>query len=84
MYHDSFDDNQEQVLDSIYQSSIENIRNIGLLNLNGTVKLFKELGRSGQAADILQLYIASQGEDRKAFDLGTFPFADEVKDPNVV
>jgi len=84
MYHDSFEDNQEQVLDAIYQSFLRGVQQISPMNLSGTVTLFKELGRPDQAAEIVRQYIASRGEDRRLFDLGNNPFAGEIRDPDVI
>lgn len=84
MYHDSFDDNQEEVLDAIFQSALEGAPRINPINLSATVGLFKELGRPQQAAEILKHYISVHGEDREIFDLQGYPFAGDVKDPDVV
>jgi hypothetical protein len=84
MYHDSFDDNQEEVLDAIYQAALEGARHVNLINLSGTVSIFKELGRPEQAAEILRHYISIHGEGRELFDLRNYPFASEVKDPDVI
>jgi hypothetical protein len=50
MYHDSFDDNTQDVLDAIYQSFLDDVRSITPLNLSGTVTLFKDLERPDLAA----------------------------------
>jgi hypothetical protein len=84
MYHDSFDDNQEEVLDAMYQSAMEATARINLVNLSSTVGLFKELGRPQQAAEILKHYISIHGKDRELFNLRNYPFASDVRDPDVV
>lgn len=84
MFHDSFDDNQEDVLDAIYRAFRKGVQRISPLNLNGTVALFKALGRPGQATEMINHYVASQSEDRRLFDLRHNLFAGEVTDPDVV
>jgi hypothetical protein len=84
LYHDSFDGNQEEVLDAMYQAALKGARRISPPTLSGTVSLFKELGRPEQAAEIIEHYVESQGEDRKVFDLQNYPFAGDVKDPDVI
>jgi len=84
MFHDSFADNEEQVLNAIYQSFFEGVQHITPINLSGTVSLFKELGRQDQASEIIKHYVASHGEDRKLFDLNNYPFSGDVKDAEVV
>lgn len=83
-YHDSFSDNQQQVLDSIYQSFRKDVLHRTLLDLNGTVRLLKDLGRPEQATEIINDYIVSRGENRKAFDLNTYPFRDKIDEPGVI
>jgi hypothetical protein len=56
-YHDSFDDNQKEVLDGIREAFIKNVQSVSPLNLNSTVGLFKELGRQEEAAELLKSYI---------------------------
>jgi len=84
MFHDSFDDNQAEVLNAIYQSFWDGSLYIDPINLSATVTLFKELGSPERAAEIIRHYIASHEGDRKLFDLGNYPFKGDVKDPDVV
>lgn len=84
LYHDSFASNQDQVLDAIYQSFLKSVQNINPLNLEGTVKLLKELGRPDQAAEIIECYVATHSKDRKLFDLQSYPFGSSINDPDVV
>jgi hypothetical protein len=52
-YHNSFADNQDSVLDAMYAAFMADIPQIDPLNLNGTIRLFKELGRNAQAAEMI-------------------------------
>ncbi|MFZ1009262.1 MAG: hypothetical protein WAN65_20635, partial [Candidatus Sulfotelmatobacter sp.] len=83
-FHDSFDDNQTEVLNSIYQSFMEGSRYIDPINLSATVALFKELGSPERADEIIKNYVASHSDDFRLFDLGNYPFREDVKDPDVV
>jgi len=82
-YHDSFADDQAEVLDGIYASFMKNFKYITPTNLNGTVSLFKELGRPEQADEMLEHYMANRNEGREFFDLAENPFGDNVNDPDV-
>ena len=82
MFHDSFDDNQEEVLNAIYESFRKGAAHISPMNLSSTVTLFKELKRPEQAAQMIQHYLKSNNKDVKAFNLYNYPF--EVKDPDVI
>ncbi len=82
-YHDSFADNQEEVLNGIYASFKTNVKYISPTNLNGTVTLFKDLGRPDQAKVLLDHYMASRQEPRGFFELEEYPFAENITDPDV-
>lgn len=84
LYHGSFDNNQEEVLDSLYDAFIKNFQHISPLNLNGTVTLFKELGRTEQASQMIHHYVSGRDEERKFFDLSEHPFSGEITDTDVI
>jgi hypothetical protein len=62
---------------------MKNYKYITPTNLNGTVSLFKELGRPEQAKEMLDHYMANRSEDREFFDLAENPFGENVNDPDV-
>ncbi len=84
LFHDSFADNQAEILDTIQESFVKNVQVISPIDLNGTVKLLKELGWPDGAAELIAFYITSHTEDRKLFDLDNYPFAANIDDPDVV
>lgn len=83
LYQDSFADNQEEVLDALYDSFMKNFRYITPPNLNSTVMLFKNLGRHEQAIEMLKCYVDNRNEPRSFFDLADFPFRGDISDPDV-
>jgi KAP family P-loop domain len=82
-YHDSFDDNQDEVLDAIYTSFMRNCRYITPLNLNGTVTLFKDLGRREQALAMIHRYVNHRANETALFDLEDSVFGGDIHDPDV-
>ncbi len=83
-YHDSFKDNEEEVIDAILQSAHKNVQRLGAVNLSGAVGLLKELGRHKEAADLIQFYVDSTPRDRKFFDLANHPFGASITDQDVI
>ena len=83
MFHDSFDKNQDQVLDAMYQSFKNGVQYITPLNMSSTIALFKELGRRSQAIEMLDYYIQARGEEKELFDLEHNPFG-RVSDADVI
>ncbi len=82
-YHHSFANNQDEVLDGLYKSFMKNYEYISPLNLNGTVSLFKELGRTDQALEMLSFYVSNRTEGRKLFDFSEYAFSDDISDEDV-
>jgi hypothetical protein len=84
LFHDSFHDNQNEVLDTMYQSFRNNVQNITPLNLQGTVQLFKELGRPQEAAELLRYYVDNRRDEPRSFDLSSYTFRGDISDPDVI
>src|ERR1035438_4650041 len=84
LYHCSFADNQEQVLDTIYQSFKSNINYLSAIDLNSTVWLFKNLGRTSLGEEMIRFFIDNRGENPKVFDLNSYPFKQKIDDPDLI
>lgn len=84
MLRDSFDDNQENVLDAMHESFFKGAQYIAPMNMSSTITLFKDLGREKQALSMLKHYVDVRGTQPEIFDLRNHPFSDRVSDPDVV
>lgn len=83
LYHDSFKDNQVEVVETIYSSFEENVLYISPLNLNGTVSLLRDLGRNDLADSCIEHYVKFRSDEVKLFDLDSYAFRGEIKDPKI-
>ncbi|MBI5589772.1 MAG: hypothetical protein HY881_04765 [Deltaproteobacteria bacterium] len=84
LYHDSFENNQDQVISLIYERFKENTKYVSPLNLNGTVSLLRDLGRGDLADDCIQHYVNERKDNPEVFDLDRNPFARDIKDPKII
>eukprot|EP01037_Dinobryon_pediforme_P017093 gene17093-17283_t len=82
-YHDSFSNDQPEVLDEIYTAFMKAVNYISAVNLDGTVRLFKDLGEPVRALELLDFYMKNKEGDRQFFDLEQNSFGDNVVDPDV-
>jgi hypothetical protein len=80
---DSFHDNENIVLGGIRQALLNNIEYVSPMTLNGTVNLFKRLGRDDEASDLIARYVVARGDEPKLFDLDSNPFQSQIDDPDV-
>lgn len=84
MFHDSFDDNGNQVLSTIADAFVTHMKFVTLGNLNATISLFEELGHSDVASEALTRYMTERADEPKEFwDLDANPFSDNISDPDV-
>lgn len=80
LYHNTFANNTEEVLSALRSSFLVNARHISPLNLNGTVRLFRDLGKNEQADDLIEVYVTAHEENPGIFNLRTYGFAGEITD----
>ncbi len=83
LYHDFFDDNADAVLDALYGAFRTSVETISPVNLNGTLKIFKELGWPEQAQQLLDFYMANRHEKAAFFDLNAHPFGSDISEPEL-
>ncbi len=85
LYHDSFADNQNEVLDRMYNAFRESLQAISPMTMNSTIRLFKELGRPEQATELLDYYVENREDaDPEFFDLDNYHFRGDISDPDVI
>ena len=82
-YHDSFDNNQDNVISALHESFKVNAKYITPLNLNGTVQLFRELGEDEKAEELIESFIKARPSEPEIFNLSGYPLAGEITDKKV-
>ncbi|OOY14323.1 hypothetical protein [Thioclava sp. DLFJ4-1] len=81
VYHNSFDNNQSEVLDGLYDAFKENFDHISVVNVLGTFRLFIDLGEEARAQELVQFYVSHRQEEREFFDLDSNYFIEDPIDP---
>ncbi len=84
LYHDSFDDNADEVVNGLYESFKKNCKHITPLNLNGTVSLFRGLGEDKKASEIIDMYIEKRKDETELFNLKENNFFGDIKDEEII
>ncbi len=84
LFHNSFDDNQDEVLDAMYKSFLSSVKQITPLNMNSTIALFKALGRPEQAAEMIDYYMEKRANEPGLFDPRSYLMFGELTDPDVL
>jgi hypothetical protein len=84
LYHDTFNDNGDEVIKGLYESFKKNCKYITPTNLNGTVSLFRELGEDGKADEIIEIYIENRKEETELFNMKENNFFGDIRDKEVI
>lgn len=84
LYHYDFEKNENEVISAINSSAIRNIKFINLLDLNSTMKLFKELGEEASATRLLEKYFSENSERLSKIKFSRESFFGEITDPNLI
>lgn len=84
LYHDTFNDNGDEVVNGLYESFKKNCRYITPLNLNGTVSLFRELGEEDKATEIIDIYIESRKDEIELFNMKENNFFGDIRDSELI
>jgi hypothetical protein len=84
LYHDSFNDNGDEVINGLYESFKKNCKYITPTNLNGTVSLFRELGEEAKASEIIDIYIESRKDETHLFNMMENNFFGDIRDDEVI
>lgn len=82
-YNGSFQSNQKQIIDDIFNAANEAIQMISASQLDITVQLFKTLGKPNKAKDLLSIYLDKKKGDYSFWNLEDSHFSSEVKDDDV-
>lgn len=84
LYHDSFDDNQNDVLDKLDSAFLENYAAVTPLNVGGIAMIFKELGRPQRSRELVEFYVNNRAADPEFWNLKDYSFGSEITDPDVI
>ena len=83
LFHNSFENNQDEVLDAMHKAFLSSVKQISPLNMNSTIALFKALGRQKQAKEMIDYYIEQRGEETRLFEPHVYLMFGELSDPDV-
>jgi hypothetical protein len=83
-YHDTFANNEEELVSRILDSFRKNLKYISPMNLDGTVTLFRELGRDAVADEVIETYVSARQTEIGLFSLDNNPFRHRIRDEKLL
>lgn len=84
LYHETFNDNGDEVISRLYESFKDNCKYITPLNLNGTVSLFRELGEDEKASEIIEIYIEKRSDETELFNMEENNVFGDIREREIV
>ena len=84
LYHNSFYDNRDEVIQGIYQSFKDNCKYITPTDLNATVSLFRELGENKKTSELINLYIEKRKSETELFNMQENNLFGYIKDQEII
>jgi hypothetical protein len=82
-YHASFDDNAEQVAQSMFDGCMQNIMYLAPINLSAAVTVLKDIGYPNLGVELLEKYMSAH-DGEKIFDRSEDMFGSNITDPDVI
>ncbi len=83
-FNGSFDHNETEVLDGLYEANLENADVLTPANLNSVVEVLKEFGRDEQATKLINDFVTIHASEKEVFDLKRCSFREDVSDEEIV
>jgi hypothetical protein len=83
-YHDTFADNEEELVSGIFDSFKRYVKYISPTNLDSVVTLFRELGRDAIADQVIEIFISERRREISTFSLSEYPFRRNIRDKNLL
>lgn len=83
-FHHSFGGTEDSVATAIFDALKQHAKFVTPMNLDGSVRMMKELGHPQMAADLITHYVKVHSDNLNMFDLDDYTFAEDVRDPDVI
>ena len=83
LYHNTFEENEDQLIEELQRSLVKNAKTVSPTNLNGTVVLLRDLGREEIADKLIEQYVLARKDQPKVFDLNDYAFGGDVTDSKI-
>ncbi len=84
LYHNSFESNEAEVAQRLFEGAMAHIKYLDVTNLNATLIVLKDIGEAEKARRLLEHYLSERADETGIFDLSGHPFAGEITDPDLL
>lgn len=83
LFHNSFGDDEDELIKKLEESILENIEDISPMDLNSTVLLLRDVGEGHLADSIIKTFIDKRRNNLGVFNLDKYPFSSDITDVKI-
>ncbi|EBJ3262478.1 hypothetical protein DSE42_23030 [Salmonella enterica] len=84
LFHNSFDDNVEEVVSHFYKCFTDSVTQVSPNDLDSLVGVFRELGEDTKASEMITYYIQERRSEIELFDVDNFYLFRPIKDEEII
>lgn len=84
VYRNSFDANEAEVIETIYESFKNNYKYVSPYTLDQTVRVFRRLNEHEKADELIEFYINNRKDEYRLFNLANDPFSADIADEKLI
>lgn len=84
LFHDSFENNEADVLDGLIISFKQNYKAVSPGSLDALVEFLKKFNRHAEAKDLISFYIENRSSEKELFDVNSRELVRSLKDGDVI
>jgi hypothetical protein len=84
-FHHSFNSDEGEVAQQLFEGSMKNIKYLGVHNLNAAIVILKDIGEEDKASRLLGQYLIEMADEPQVFDPARNPFlSSDMTDPDLI
>ncbi|HEV2542213.1 MAG TPA: P-loop NTPase fold protein [Methylobacterium sp.] len=84
IYHDSYEDNADEIIESLIQSVRSNISVVDISNLDAVIQTLRELEANEEATELIKYYVNNKNGDATTWDTEGYSYRGGIKDAEVL
>ena len=84
IYHDSYEDNADEIIESLVQSVRSNISVVDISNLDAVIQTLRELEANEEATELIKFYVNNKSGDTTTWDIENYSYRGGIRDTEVL
>ena len=82
-YHSSFNVNESECIDKLYEAYLANMAQVGIMDLQSVISLFRDFAEDDKATRLIEKYIATWSVNPSTLNFSSYPWISEITDSEI-